>query len=54
MYVGKSKRGTKHQIVGKVEKKSIDCFEMTDVHDKKTRSFNMSRIRSKDTGQEIL
>jgi DNA mismatch endonuclease (patch repair protein) len=27
---------------------------MTDVHDKKTRSFNMSRIRSKDTGPEIL
>src|SRR3989338_5620188 len=26
----------------------------TDVHDKKTRSFNMSRIRSKDTGPEIL
>jgi len=27
---------------------------MSDVHDKKTRSFNMSRIRSKDTGPEIL
>lgn len=27
---------------------------MTDVHDKKTRSFNMSRIRSKNTGPEIL
>lgn len=27
---------------------------MTDVHDKKTRSFNMSRIRSKDTGPEII
>jgi DNA mismatch endonuclease (patch repair protein) len=27
---------------------------MADVHDKKTRSFNMSRIRSKDTGPEIL
>lgn len=27
---------------------------MTDVHDKKTRSFNMSRIRSKDTQPEIL
>jgi DNA mismatch endonuclease (patch repair protein) len=27
---------------------------MTDVHDKKTRSFNMSRIRGKDTGPEIL
>lgn len=27
---------------------------MVDVHDKKTRSFNMSRIRSKDTQPEIL
>ena len=27
---------------------------MADVHDKKTRSFNMSRIKSKDTGPEIL
>jgi len=27
---------------------------MADVHDKKTRSFNMSRIRSKDTKPEIL
>jgi T/G mismatch-specific endonuclease (EC 3.1.-.-) len=26
----------------------------TDVHDKETRSFNMSRIRSKDTKPEIL
>ena len=26
----------------------------TDVHDKKTRSFNMSRIRSRDTEPEIL
>jgi hypothetical protein len=29
-------------------------FEMTDVHDKKTRSFNMSRIRSRDTKPELL
>jgi hypothetical protein len=35
-------------------KRGIDCFEMADVHDRKTRSFNMSRIRSKDTGPEIL
>ncbi|MBI5639628.1 MAG: hypothetical protein HZA17_04295 [Nitrospirae bacterium] len=27
---------------------------MADVHDKKTRSFNMSRIRSKDTKPELL
>ncbi len=27
---------------------------MTDVHDRKTRSFNMSRIRSKDTKPEML
>ena len=27
---------------------------MTDVHDKKTRSYNMSRIASKDTQPEIL
>lgn len=27
---------------------------MADVHDKKTRSFNMSRIRSKNTQPEIL
>lgn len=27
---------------------------MTDVHDKKTRSYNMSRIRSKDTKPEML
>jgi DNA mismatch endonuclease (patch repair protein) len=27
---------------------------MTDVHDKKTRSYNMSRIRSKDTKPEIM
>lgn len=27
---------------------------MVDVHNKETRSFNMSRIRSKDTGPEIL
>ena len=26
----------------------------TDVYDKKTRSFNMSRIRSKDTKLELL
>jgi DNA mismatch endonuclease, patch repair protein len=27
---------------------------MVDVHDKKTRSYNMSRIRSRDTKPEIL
>jgi DNA mismatch endonuclease (patch repair protein) len=27
---------------------------MTDVHNKKTRSYNMSMIRSKDTKPEIL
>ena len=27
---------------------------MTDVHDKKTRSFNMSMIKSKDTKPEII
>lgn len=27
---------------------------MTDVHDKKTRSYNMSMIRSKDTKPEII
>jgi DNA mismatch endonuclease, patch repair protein len=27
---------------------------MADVHDKKTRSFNMSRIRSKDTKPELI
>jgi len=27
---------------------------MADVHDKKTRSFNMSRIRYKDTKPELL
>lgn len=27
---------------------------MTDVHDKKTRSYNMSRIRSKDTKPELI
>ena len=27
---------------------------MTDVHDKKTRSYNMSRIRSKNTKPELL
>lgn len=27
---------------------------MTDVHDQKTRSYNMSRIRSKDTKPEML
>jgi DNA mismatch endonuclease (patch repair protein) len=27
---------------------------MADVHDKKTRSYNMSRIRSKDTKPEML
>jgi DNA mismatch endonuclease (patch repair protein) len=27
---------------------------MTDVHDRKTRSFNMSRIRGKDTKPELL
>lgn len=27
---------------------------MTDVHDKKTRSYNMSRIKSKNTKPEIL
>lgn len=27
---------------------------MTDVHDKKTRSYNMSRIRAKDTKPEML
>ena len=27
---------------------------MTDVHDKKTRSYNMSKIRSKDTKPELL
>ena len=28
--------------------------EMTDVHDKKTRSYNMSRIRAKDTKPEMI
>ena len=27
---------------------------MTDVHDKETRSYNMSQIRSKDTKPELL
>src|ERR1019366_3020266 len=27
---------------------------MADVHDKKTRSYNMSRIRSKDTKPELI
>lgn len=27
---------------------------MTDVHDKKTRSYNMSKIRGKDTKPEII
>lgn len=27
---------------------------MTDVHDKKTRSFNMSQVRSKDTKPEMI
>ena len=27
---------------------------MADVHDKKTRSYNMSRIKGKDTKPEIL
>ena len=27
---------------------------MADVHDRKTRSYNMSRIKGKDTGPEIL
>lgn len=27
---------------------------MTDVHDKRTRSYNMSRIKAKDTGPEML
>ncbi|MCB9267228.1 MAG: hypothetical protein H6558_19560 [Lewinellaceae bacterium] len=27
---------------------------MADVHDKKTRSYNMSRIRAKDTKPELL
>jgi DNA mismatch endonuclease (patch repair protein) len=27
---------------------------MTDVHDPQTRSYNMSRIRSKDTKPEML
>jgi len=29
-------------------------LSMTDVHDQETRSFNMSRIRSKDTKPEII
>ena len=29
------------------------CLYGKDVHDKKTRSFNMSRSRSKDKEQEI-
>lgn len=28
-------------------------FSMADVHDPETRSYNMSRIRSKDTGPEM-
>jgi len=27
---------------------------MTDVHDKKTRSYNMSKIRGKDTKPEMI
>lgn len=30
------------------------CFVLADVHDKKTRSFNMSKIKGKDTKPEIL
>jgi DNA mismatch endonuclease, patch repair protein len=40
--------------LGRSRRRGIDCFEMADVHDKKTRSFNMSRIRSQDTEPEIL
>lgn len=29
-------------------------MRMADIHDKRTRSFNMSRIRSKDTQPEML
>lgn len=37
-------------LTGKKKRK----MPRTDVHDKATRSFNMSRIRSKDTGPELL
>lgn len=35
-------------------RRGIDCPEMADVHDKKTRSFNMSRIKSKIHSQKFL
>lgn len=33
---------------------SLNFQEMADVHDKKTRSYNMSRIKGKNTKPEIL
>ncbi|MEL6536280.1 MAG: DNA mismatch endonuclease Vsr [Bacteroidota bacterium] len=33
---------------------SFNLLRMADVHDKKTRSYNMSRIRGKDTKPEML
>lgn len=35
-------------------RRGIEWSKMTDVHDRKTRSFNMSRIRSKNTKPEML
>ena len=34
--------------------RSLARHQMTDVHDKKTRSYNMSRIRAKDTKPEMI
>ncbi len=35
-------------------KKILNLFAMSDVHDKQTRSFNMSRIKGKNTRPEML
>lgn len=37
-----------------MENQYLIRFKMADVHDIKTRSYNMSRIRGKDTSPEIL
>jgi hypothetical protein len=47
-------RGPVTTLLNKSNRGVLYFCPMADVHDKKTRSYNMSRIRSKDTKPEML
>nr|WP_294946392.1 hypothetical protein [uncultured Mucilaginibacter sp.] len=44
----------RHPAIRKQKPKAVSLPNMADVHSKETRSYNMSRIRSKDTKPEMV